>query len=60
MGKELRRLQNRKRALQAIERIIDHPSDSLIVHYSCESFYNRDNGKTPRVTSIAVRNLGSG
>jgi hypothetical protein len=59
MGKELRRL-SRKRALEEIDRIMDHPEDVLVIHYSCESFYDRDDGKTPRVTSIAVRNLDSG
>jgi len=60
MGKELRRLSKRKRALEIIDRISDHPEDALVIHYSCESFYDRDDGKTPRVTSIAVRNLDSG
>lgn len=27
---------------------------TLIIHYSCESFYNL-NGRTPRVTSICVK-----
>lgn len=60
MGKEIRRLSRRKRALEVIDRIMDHPEDALVIHYSCESFYDRDDGKTPRVTSIAVRNLDSG
>jgi hypothetical protein len=30
-----------------------------ITHYSCESFYDRPEGTSPRVTSIAVRNLKS-
>ncbi len=60
MPKELRRLWRRKRALEVIDRIMGHPEDALVVHYSCESFYDRIDGKTPRVTSIAVRNLDSG
>jgi hypothetical protein len=36
------------------------PEHVLVVHYSCESFYDRADGRTPRVTSIAVRNLASG
>lgn len=60
MGKELRRLSRRKKILKEIDRIMEHPEDALVVHYSCESFYDRDDGKTPRVTSIAVRNLSSG
>ncbi len=31
-----------------------------VVHYSCESFYDRPNGASPRITSIAVRKLDSG
>ena len=43
-----------------MDRILDHPEDALVIHYSCESFYDRDDGRTPRVTSIALRNLYSG
>lgn len=31
----------------------------LIIHYSCESFYDIKDGRTPRVTSIAVRNFST-
>ncbi len=31
-----------------------------MINYSCESFYDRSEGQTPRVTSIAVRNYASG
>lgn len=31
-----------------------------VVHYSCESFYDRPDGASPRITSIAVRKLDSG
>lgn len=31
-----------------------------VIHYSCESFYDRPNGASPRITSIAVRKLDSG
>jgi hypothetical protein len=30
-----------------------------VIHYSCESFYDRPNGASPRITSIAVRKLDS-
>jgi len=60
MRKELRRLAQRKVTLGRMDRIMEHPEDALLIHYSCESFYDRPDGKTPRVTSIAVRNLGSG
>lgn len=32
----------------------------LLIHYSCESFYDRPDGSSPRITSIAVRNLATG
>lgn len=28
-----------------------------VIHYSCESFYNLPDGRSPRITSIAVRKL---
>jgi hypothetical protein len=31
----------------------------VVVHYSCESFYDLPDGRSPRITSIAVRNLSS-
>ena len=30
-----------------------------VIHYSCESFYDRQEGKSPRITSIALRKLDS-
>ena len=38
----------------------ESPNSVLTIHYSCESFYDRPNGSSPRITSIAVRNWGSG
>lgn len=43
-----------------IDRLFAHPNNVWVVHYSCESFYERPAGQSPRITSIAVRNLGSG
>ena len=60
MGKELIRLNRRRSTKSLIDRIVERPGDALIVHYSCESFYDRNDGRTPRVTSIAVRNFDSG
>lgn len=31
-----------------------------MTHYSCESFYDRTDGRSPRITSIATRKLDSG
>lgn len=60
MGEEFRRLSRRRKNRDKMNRILDHPEDELVIHYSCESFYDRDHSRTPRVTSIAVRNLYSG
>lgn len=54
------RLRRRKRALRILDTLKDNPNSVLTVHYSCESFYDRPNGTSPRITSIAVRNWGSG
>lgn len=40
--------------------IFRQPEHALVVHYSCESFSERPEGRSPRVTSIAVRYLDSG
>ncbi len=32
----------------------------IIIHYSCESFYDSEGGRTPRITSIACRNYSDG
>lgn len=31
----------------------------ILIHYSCESFYDSENGRTPRITSIACRHFHS-
>ncbi|WP_428718861.1 hypothetical protein [Undibacterium curvum] len=60
MGQE-RDLYNRwKRAKQQLNEFFQAPEHVVVIHYSCESFYDRDNPRSPRVTSIAIRNLDSG
>lgn len=54
------RLKKRKDAMSVVNEFIDNPSNYLIIHYSCESFYNIKDGRTPRVTSIAIRYLKTG
>jgi len=46
--------------LRRLKDLDNRKANVLIIHYSCESFYDRPGGSTPRVTSIAVRNLDSG
>ncbi|MBY0499286.1 MAG: hypothetical protein K2Q14_01475 [Gammaproteobacteria bacterium] len=56
----LRRIKDRRETLRRIRELNDQKNTVLIIHYSCESFYDRPDGSTPRITSIAIRNLASG
>lgn len=60
MGHELRRLQKRRETKKRLDELATRDNTVLAIHYSCESFYDRPEGRTPRITSIAVRNIGSG
>jgi hypothetical protein len=40
--------------------LTNNPENVVVIHYSCQSFYDRPDGASPRITSIAVRNLGTG
>lgn len=52
------RLEERKLGQEIIKQLRINNSRTLIIHYSCESFFNL-NGRTPRVTSIFVKNRGN-
>ena len=43
-----------KKAVQILSEIDKNPENYLVIHYSCESFYDISDGHTPRITSIAV------
>ena len=60
MGHELQRLRHRKKVVTQMNEMANQASTVVVIHYSCESFYDRNDGRTPRITSIAVRNLHSG
>jgi len=60
MGTALNRLKLRKSAKQAVKILTENREQTLIIHYSCESFYDGSKGQSPRITSIAVRNFGTG
>lgn len=60
MGRELQRLKRRKNVVHKMDSLLEQAATTLVVHYSCESFYDKTDGKTPRITTIAVRNLASG
>jgi len=59
MSSELLRLKKRKETRAELNKIYENAEHALVIHYSCESFYDIKDGRTPRVTSIAVRNLKS-
>ncbi|MFC3175883.1 hypothetical protein [Undibacterium amnicola] len=44
-----------------MDELFKHAEHTVVVHYSCENFYDRgENPRSPRTTYIAVRNLDSG
>ncbi|WP_116109379.1 hypothetical protein [Lewinella sp. IMCC34191] len=60
MSATKRIIKKHKDAKNIITNIADHKDNYLIIHYSCESFYEIKDGRSPRVTSIAIRFLKSG
>lgn len=56
MASEIEKRRRRRVALHTLEELGRKEEHVLLVHYSCDSFYDRPEGQTPRVTSIAVRN----
>ena len=48
-----------KTARNTLNLIFDSPDNCSVIHYSCESFNDRPDGQSPRVTSIAVLDLAS-
>ena len=51
-----RRQQN---ALKALDDLFTNAENAFVIHYSCESFHDRERGRSPRITSIALRKLDS-
>lgn len=54
------RISKFKKAKRVFDDISRTPSKYLIIHYSCESFYDIKDGRTPRITSIAIRYFETG
>ena len=48
--------EKRQKNLKLIREIYKNPERYLVIHYSCESFTS-ESKKSPRITSIAIRNL---
>ena len=49
-----------QKAQEILDGLFSRMDKVCVVHYSCESFYNRKDGRSPRITSIAIRRLDSG
>ncbi len=60
MGSASERHRRRLEAKKDLANLLAHSKNTVIIHYSCESFYDRPDGASPRITSIAVRNLATG
>jgi len=59
MSSELLRIKKRNETKSELDSLYEKSDHVLLIHYSCESFYDIKDGRTPRVTCIAVRNLKS-
>lgn len=46
-------------AKATLKALFSQPDRVYVIHYSCESFYDRADGSSPRITSVAIRNLDS-
>lgn len=53
-------LQIRAKAREQLSEARKQAHNTLIVHYSCESLDDKDDGRSARITSIAVRKLANG
>ena len=59
MSEASTRIHQLREARSSLDRVVANAANVVVIHYSCESFYDRPNGASPRITSIAVRNLSS-
>lgn len=60
MGEQLTKFRRRRAARKSFEDLDRRRDMYIVLHYSCESFYDIKDGRTPRVTSIAARNFTTG
>lgn len=54
------RYKDHKSAVKVFENIESSPEKYFLIHYSCESFINIPDGRTPRITSIAIKSIATG
>ena len=60
MGEQLTKFRRRRAARKSFEELDKRRDMYIVLHYSCESFYDIKDGRTPRVTSIAARTFTTG
>lgn len=54
------RYKDHKYSSKVLSKIERNPDNYFLIHYSCESFYDIKDGRTPRVTSIAIKSISTG
>lgn len=59
IGEKMKAIARMKAGRRSIQELVESASSVIIIHYSCESFYDIKDGRTPRITSIAVRYFSS-
>ncbi len=60
MGEQLTKYRLRRDTRRKFDEINMKRDMHIVLHYSCESFYDIKDGRTPRITSIAARNFSTG
>lgn len=60
VGQANERRRKRREAQEDLARLLKDRHAVMVVHYSCEDFYDRPDGASPRITSIAVRRFATG
>lgn len=60
MGEQLTKFRLRRDARRRFNELNKKRDMYIVLHYSCESFYDIKDGHTPRITSIAARNFSTG
>ncbi len=59
MSDAFRRVRRHREAKKQLVEAYDKQDKVIVIHYSCESFYDRQEKTSPRITSIAVHNLAT-
>ena len=60
MSSARKTLEQMREAKSTLDTLFKQPGTVRVIHYSCEDFRVRNNGTTPRITSIALCNLENG